>query len=199
MSINKYFTMGLCIFLSTFMLMSIQVNAYLPKSGITEFISNIECSPIEPTTEYIIENHNGKKTFMNYTTLTSKTSLQYLLQKEYAVTNVDGFRQIFGRYCVAVGTGINVSVGQYIDAQLENGYIIECIVADIKDDKHTDDVNIFTLTSGCCLEFIVDTNHLPMDIIKMGDCSAYCVEFNSPVEKFIIYDKINILKEKEDD
>lgn len=139
------------------------------------------------STNYLIKGHNGKKTFMGYKTITDKKSNQYALQ-QMAYTDSEGFRRVDGRYCVAIGTAFRVYTGQLFDVELENGTIIECVIGEIKDNRDTDSTNVFT-TNGCCLEFIVDTKILyGTMIMKQGDCSYRCNEWDSPCFQFKIYD-----------
>ena len=159
----------------------------LPTAGFTNFVSDINEFVEPPKREkYLIIGHNGMKTYMSYRAITDKTSKQYKLQQEVAYTDELGFRKVDNRYCVAIGTAFNASVGQYFDAELENGTIIECIVGDIKADKDTDKSNVFT-KQGCCLEFIVNTKILEPLVKKMGDCSYLHEEWNSPCFQYKIY------------
>lgn len=172
-------------------------NNELPTAGFSNFMSDIDTFITLPKHEdFLIINHNGKKTFMGYKTITNKSSNQYALQQK-AYTDELGFRKFDNRYLVAIGTAFGAQVGQYFDAELENGTIIECIVGDIKDDKDTDNSNTFT-SQGCCLEFIVDTKKLEPTVKKMGDCSYKCEEWNSPCFQYIVYDDLNFLKKGED-
>lgn len=158
----------------------------LPTAGFTNFVSDINTFIIPPKHEsYLIDNHNGKKTYMSFRAITDFTSKQYVLQQK-AYTDEFGFRKIGNRYLVAIGTAFNASVGQYFDAELENGTIIECIVGDIKADEDTDKSNVFT-KQGCCLEFIVNTKTLEPLVKKMGDCSYLHEEWNSPCFQYKIY------------
>lgn len=170
-------------------------NDELPTAGFTNFVNEINTFTFPTKINYLINGHNGIKTFMNYTTITDKTSNQYALQQK-AYTDEIGFRKIDNKYCVAIGTAFNASVGQIFDAELENGTIIKCIVGDIKDDKHTDETNVFT-SQGCCLEFIVDINQLDGTIKTLGDCSIKSDEWKSPCFQYVIYD-INYLEKGED-
>ena len=168
----------------------------LPNAGFHNFINEIDTSIEAPKRQnYLIIGHSGKKTFMGYTTITDKTSKQYTLQ-EKAYTDELGFRKIGDRYCVAIGTAFNANVGQYFNAELENGTIIKCIVGEIKDDKDTDINNVFT-KNGCCLEFIVDTKILDPSVKFSGDCSSLCDEWDSLCLQFIIYE-LNILQKGEE-
>jgi hypothetical protein len=161
----------------------------LPTAGFTEFISNIDEFYIPPKHEdYLIYNHNGKKTWMGYKTITDKNSNQYMLQQK-AYNDEFGFRKIGNRYLVAIGTAFNAQVGQYFDVELNNGTVIECIVGDIKADKDTDKTNMFT-SQGCCLEFIVNSKILEPMVKQMGDCSFLHEEWKSPCIKYIVYDII---------
>lgn len=170
-------------------------NSTFPVSGFNDFINEIDTFEIPTITQYIIDGHNGIKTYMSYTTITDTTSNQYQLQ-QIAYTDNIGFRKINNRYCVAIGTAFNASVGQIFDAELENGTIIKCIVGDIKDDKDTDNNNIFT-SQGCCLEFIIDNSKLDGTIKTLGNCSVKSETWDSPCYQYIIYD-INYLEKGED-
>ena len=133
---------------------------------------------------YKIPAYSGFKSFMNYTALTSKSSMQYKLQ-QYAITTYDGFRMVNERYCIAVGTAFNAPVGQYCDLILENGTLINCVIGDIKADKDTDELHVFT-KNGCCSEFIVDDDYLPNEILIRGNVSYLNPLWQSPVDKIII-------------
>lgn len=180
------FTLGM-------LLTPIKSQAY-NNAGFTDFINNIQIEV--PKREYhLINGHNGFKTYMSYRKITDETSYQYVLQ-QIAYTDEMGFRKINDRYCVAIGTAFNASVGQIFDVVLENGTIIHCVVGDVKADKDTDASNVFT-SQGCCLEFIVDTKELDGIIKTLGDCSSKCDEWNSPCFQYVFYD-INYLEKGED-
>lgn len=142
--------------------------------------------------DYDIPKNSGFKTFMSYRAITCRSSEQFLLQDGYAYTGNYGIRQVNGRYCVAVGTAFDAGIGTYLDLILENGTVIPCIVADIKDPSHTLADNITTRASGCVAEFVVDTGKLSSKVKRYGDVSKCCKEWDSPVETIRIYGK-NIL------
>lgn len=152
-------------------------------------ISNDECDYIE----YSVPNNDGFKSYMGYKTITSKTSKQYDIQQNYAYTGFYGIRQVNGRYCIALGSYCNASLGQYVDLILANGEIIPCIMAEAKSDAHTDNNNLFTISNNCCSEFIVDTSSLHEDAKQKGNISYCCEEWNSPVTIIKVYDE-NIYK-----
>lgn len=122
-------------------------------------------------------NYKGNKTYMSYTSITTKTSRQYQLQHMSGMTtDHDRYRRFGDRYVIAVGSGVigkNVSndkhymlIGQYIDLVLENGVTIKCVVGDAKSNDHTDlATHFFTcrwpghagyVPSWCCSEFVTD-------------------------------------------
>lgn len=156
-------------------------------------LSNFVDTPETPTAKKIpfFPAYLGQKTYMDYRKITSTNSRQYQLQRAGAYTGDDGIRMVNGRYCIALGTGIGADVGQYVDLLLENGTVINCVVGDIKADAHTDENRIFTLASGCCSEFIVETEKLSTDA-KRGDISKAHSEWNSAVSKIIVYSKTAI-------
>lgn len=128
------------------------------------------------------------KSYMDYKTITDKTSDQYMLQK-YAVTSYKGMRCLNERYLIAIGTGFNARIGQYVDIVLDNGYVIPCIVGDIKADKDTDEYNISNTVNGCCTEFIIDNDVLNKCAAKSGDMSSIYSWWNYSINS------INILNE----
>ena len=133
------------------------------------------------------------KTFESYRLLTAYDQGKF---QKICTTDENGFRKYDDRYCVAVGTNFNMSIGQYFDVQLENGIIIKCVVGDIKADEHTDKTNTFTTHSWCCTEFIVDRKLIPKKVSTMGDVSYLSDDFNSKVVKFTVYDII-VLEDNE--
>lgn len=137
-------------------------------------------------------NYNGFKSYMSYRAICLNGSNELYLQRNYAITDENGLRTINDRYCVAMGTYFNLSIGQYFDLVLANGTVIPCIMSDTKSDKHTDTNNVYTVHSNCCSEFIVDTNYLSQNVKNRGNISYVFEEWNSPVVSVIAY-KENIL------
>lgn len=94
---------------------------------------------------------------MPYTAITNRRSVQWDLQQR-AVTNQQGLRTYNGYYMVAVGTYWFDYVGQMLRITLSEGKVFYAIVGDVKDDRHTDANNQFTLENGCWVEFIICGN-----------------------------------------
>lgn len=138
--------------------------------------------------DYDVPSNNTMKTYMDYKTITSTSSKQYKLQKSLAYTDSKGLRMVGDRYCVAVGSYYTTTIGQYIDVELENGKIIKCILADCKDDRHTDSTNRIN-PNGSVVEFVVDTDVLDSTAKKMGDIS-HINGWNSRVVNIKVYDKV---------
>jgi hypothetical protein len=139
-----------------------------------------------------LPQYKGFKAFMYHTTITSKSSLQYKLQKEYAYTGKYGIRMIDGRYCIAVGSYFTTKKGQYLDIILANGTVIPCILADCKANAHTDPLNIMSMGPKCISEFVVDASVFLKECptaAAMGDMSYCCPEWRSPVVQVKVYNK----------
>lgn len=141
---------------------------------------------------YKVPDTTGFKSYMDFRAITDETSKQYEIQYTYAYTGSYGIRMVNDRYCIALGTYFNAEVGQYIDLVLKNDVVIPCVLAEIKDDKHTDSNNIVTLHNGCATEFVVDSDMLLDDVKIIGDISYSDSNWGSPVVEVIVHDK-NVL------
>ena len=175
---------------------TIEVTIEEEENDIEEELAADEVEVYQPIgTEYDLPyyaNYNGFKSYMSYKAICLNGSNELYLQRNYAVTDENGLRTINNRYCVAMGTYFNLSIGQYFDLVLANGTVIPCIMSDTKSDKHTDSNNVYTVHSNCCSEFIVDTNYLSQNVKNRGNISYVFEEWNSPVVSVIAYEK-NIL------
>lgn len=138
--------------------------------------------------ELPVPSNNSIKSYMDYRYITLKSSKQYALQKSLAYTGDNGIRMVGDRYCIAVGSYYTTTIGQYIDVELENGNVIKGILADCKDDKHTDSTNRIN-PNGSVVEFVVDTDALDKTAKKTGDIS-YVNEWNSKIVNIKVYDKV---------
>lgn len=132
---------------------------------------------------------SGFKSFMDYRTITSTSSKQYILQSSHAETGKHGIRMVNGRYCLAIGSHFTSDIGQYFDLILANGTIIQCVLADQKADIHTDSNNIITRHNGCATEFVVDTNYLDPTVRQRGNVSYAEENWDSPVVEIKVYNK----------
>ena len=149
-----------------------------------DYISDEECEFVM----YDVPKTRGFKSYMPYTAITNKKSKQYKLQ-QIASTGAYGIRVVDSRYLVAIGTAFNAEVGTYIDLILEDGFVIPCIVGDVKADKHTDSTNMVTSANGCVSEFIIDSKALHKSIKKSGDVSNCDENWNGCVRAIVVYSK----------
>ena len=184
-------------------------------SGVLTYNEVIEFTPIKETKEWVkikfmdvtgyvlisnlsleknsyvdfeIPTYSGFKSYMDYRTVTVPTSAQYNLLNTYGYSD-GGFRKVNDRYCIAIGSYFNTSIGQYIDLILENGIVIKCIMGDLKADIHTENNNIFTSANKCCSEFIVDLNTLDPYVAKTGNISKNNPSWDSPVKYIRVYNE----------
>ena len=149
-----------------------------------DYISDEECEFVM----YDIPKTRGFKSYMPYTAITNKKSKQYKLQ-QIASTGAYGIRTVNGRFLCAIGTAFNAEVGTYIDLILEDGFVISCIVGDVKSPRHTDSSNMITMHNGCVSEFIIDSKELHKSIKKSGDVSSCNENWNGCVRAIVVYSK----------
>lgn len=115
------------------------------------------------------------KSYMNYTAITNKKSLQYKMQQE-AWTDENGLRRYGDAYMVAMGTFYANGCGEYFEVTLESGESFTVVTGDIKSDSHTDDRNMYSpiyidgeMKYANILEFIVDTSDLSRSVRRSGN------------------------------
>lgn len=131
-----------------------------------------------------------RMSYMDYRTITDTSSEQYMLQSWYGSTDpTTGIRLVGGRYCIALGQEITSEKGQFVDVVLENGLRLHCVLADCKRYCDTVGESGYVGADGGMVEFVVDEDYLPEDVILMGSNEA---QFNwawqSPVKYVIVYD-----------
>lgn len=130
------------------------------------------------------------KPYMSYEKITNKSSHQYLLQ-QFATTDIWGLRKLDGRYMIAVGTHYCAKMGTKIDIVLDNGKVLNCVLADSKADKDTDATHRVGAHNDI-IEFIVDMEALHERAKYHGDISSI-VEFEGEIEKVIVHDTVSYL------
>jgi hypothetical protein len=123
--------------------------------------------------EYEVPNQTcgSFKTYMDYRTITNRTSMQWALQQD-AYTDEQGFRRYDGKYMIALGTYYSPSVGKEFRITLDSGVVVDAIVGDVKQDIHTDETNRFIPFNGNIVEFIVDVQAMDALPKKLGDVSV---------------------------
>lgn len=138
-----------------------------------------------------VPDQSSFKTFMSYRTIKNRTTKQYELQQD-CTTSPEGLRTYNGYYTVALGTGFDADVGDYVDVELSSGNTLHCVVGDIKQDCHTDKTNKQVEQNGNVVEFIVDTKKLDPDVKKTGDISNVSEQFQGDVENIVVYEEEDI-------
>ena len=124
------------------------------------------------------------KAYMDYRKITDEDSVQYEMQ-ENAWTGLDGVRRIGDDLCVAMGTYYSDKCGKRFKITLDTGKEFNVIISDIKDDKHTDETNRYTMhgegdeARACVVEFIVDVDEIGEKAKNLGDLS--CNNFEGEV------------------
>ena len=113
-------------------------------------------------------SNTGFKSYMDYITITNKSSDQYKLQQE-ATTDENGFRIYDECKMVALGTYYVDDIGDKFRITLEDDTVFYAIAGDVKSDLHTDPKHQHK--NGNIVEFIVDTQEISKTCKKMGDMS----------------------------
>ena len=145
-----------------------ELKAYISK--LENEIEEISAEKQETTTVQTVAKKDFKS-YMPYTAITNKSSIQYQLQQQ-ASTDVNGIRCIDSKPMVAVGTGWGLKVGDTALITCENGNSFVVIIGDIKANAHTSADNKTTIANGCRCEFIVDTNKLNAAIKSRGNVAV---------------------------
>lgn len=135
--------------------------------------------------QYNIPNdiNTSFKGYMDYRTITDKTSKQWEMQ-QIAWTDSNGLRRINDDYCVALGTAFVNECGVRFKVTLDTGDEFTVIVSDIKNPLHTDETNTYVVVTDeivNIVEFIIDIETLPQKAKTLGDVS--CLGFEGNIEK----------------
>lgn len=145
-----------------------------PVEEVTEKVveeSNMPYEPVESAGEVLYSDKpnnvpdgqgvcdSAKRTYMDYRLVTATNTNNYRVlnsNDSYTDSNT-GIRMNDNQICVAVGSYYGLP-GDYIDIVLEDGTVIEAIVADGKADEDTDPTNRYQKYDGSVVELVVDTN-----------------------------------------
>lgn len=132
--------------------------------------------------------NNSFKSYLGYNKITDTCSNQYKLQ-QFAYTNSNGLRMVENRICIALGSYYSHDVGQYVDVYMKNGEVLKCIVADCKNDAHTDKNNQQHF-DGSVVEFIVDISIVENLLMTPYGCSGDISDISSEFEGEILFIRI---------
>lgn len=158
---------------------------YTTNNGTYTIENDVVWQTLSVPTPNTVEN-TGQKTYMDYRTITNKSSMQYQLQKDpYVWTDELGLRRYGNHYMVAMGTYYG-SPGDILRITLTSGQQFTVILGDIKSDLHTDPTHRHK--NGNIVEFIIDKYTLQHDAKFHGDISYASPQFQgaiASVEKWI--------------
>ena len=160
------------------------------KENLMRLVKDLEKDKLKPPNRNMISRNvpknSSRKTYMDYRKITDTSSKQYELQQNKDCYTTDtGLRKVNEYYCIAVGTHYSNNIGDKLIVYMENGESFKAIVADIKDDKHTDETNRQHKKDGSVIEFVVDTRKLPELVRKMGDISYMNETFKGEIKAII--------------
>ena len=111
---------------------------------------------------------NTFKSYMDYKCIRKDCKQGKIVYGENAWTDEDGLRKSGEYYCVALGSYYG-NVGDKFIIETKKGNKYKVIKADEKADKHTDSSNRYTLSNGCMIEWIVETNKLDKFVKSSGN------------------------------
>ena len=151
------------------------------KNNLLELVANI----IVYITMQIPNTDTSFKTYMDYRTITDETSPQWDIQ-EIAYIDKQGFQRVNDDYVVAMGTYYSDVMGTRFRITLENDKEFTVILGDKKRDDETDKKNMYhpvydengDFFGANVIEFIVDTEMIDEDILKLGTLSSLGFEGN---------------------
>lgn len=145
------------------------------KPEYTESSSEVEILDVEETSEiewvwYAPEWYESTRmSYMDYRTITCEGTLQFSLQND-GWTSTDpntGIRMRGGRYMIALGQTFGLT-GTKVNVHLQNGAEIPCVIGDSKEWCDTlDGEGVIGADTGT-VEFIVEEELLPGDVIELG-------------------------------
>ena len=132
-----------------------------------------------------VPSQNGFFSYMDADCITSTSSSQYALKKDYRLDSC-GIWTYEGRWCIAVGSYYSKEIGKYIDICLKNGTVITGVLSDCKSDKDTDST-CRQNPNGSIVEFIVNESSLSKEVKKHGNCAYAYPQWQSEVDHIDIY------------
>ena len=125
-------------------------------------------------------DHSLFYSYMYGTAVTNTESKQYKLISQSYVSDY-GILAVDGHYLVAMGTFYADYVGRKYEITFANGNSIKVMIGDIKQDRHTYNLNRATgWRNNDIIEFIINPNYTLEYVLKAG--SFHVIEdFNAPV------------------
>jgi len=118
--------------------------------------------------------------YEHYSCISDTSSPNYRLTNLQATTDSNGLRKVGDRYCVALGSYFDNTVGTRYVMTMSTGVRIPLIVGDQKADADTWDTR--TGKDGSVIEFIVDEPYLKQEAKVQGSVS-WIPGFGGTIEK----------------
>ncbi len=131
--------------------------------------------------------HLTAKSYSDMRSITATNTKQYKLRM-LATVGEYGIMTVNGRFCVALGSRFDCTIGQYFDIILSSGITIKCVKCDAKANKHTDVTNTYTSISKCATEFYVYAPALYSKCRSQGNLNILD-EFKGQVNCIKVYDE----------
>lgn len=125
---------------------------------------------------------NSFKTWMSYKAVKDKNSPQYKFINTYGWSDVEGFMRCYSErelgieqdyYMIALGSYYGTEIGTKYRITLDTGEVFYGVLADCKDDKHTNSTNQYIPHNGNVVEFLVEKTKLNSNVRKTGNAGAY--------------------------
>ncbi len=146
----------------------------------------VEIYEPKPTVKYtpleVPDIDSSFKTWMSYKAVTNKQSAQYKFINTYGWSDSEGFMrctrdQDYGieqdYYLIALGSYYGITIGTKYRITLDTGNVFYGVLADCKDDRHTNSTNQYVPVNRNVVEFIVDTSKLNKSVKRMGSANVY--------------------------
>lgn len=121
------------------------------------------------------------KTYMDYRTITDKTSPQYNFIQTWGWCDENGFMRATGErdlgitddyYMIALGSYYGTEIGTKYKITTDMGNVFYGVLCDQKDNVHTNSTHQYSYNNDV-VEVIVDTRYLRSDVKRMGSANVY--------------------------
>lgn len=157
----------------------------LNKPEVKRNTSKVVQAPMSEYQDFEVPEENSNKTYMDADCIRGTACDAYKFKQYYKMSDV-GIWTVNGRYCAAVGSFYTTDIGTEFDVVLTSGEVLKCVLADCKDDTHTDETNRQN-PNGSVVEFVVEISSLPELARKMGDLSHIGSSFEGEIDYIRVY------------
>ena len=141
--------------------------------------NNEQKTIVEYTPMGVPSINSSFKTWMSYKAVTDKSSPQYKFINTYGWSDGEGFMRHSDveterdYYLIALGSYYGTTIGTKYRITLDTGKVFYGVLADCKDNRHTNSTNQYIPHNGNVVEFLVDVNKLNNNVKKMGSANVY--------------------------